>query len=98
MSRVRAPSLTLVKTQRFVDETQTGNKPTGQAYVNLGGKVVYLGKYGTEESKSQYSKVKAEWLDNRHSEKYSPAAERTNNCGNLLGISGPCGSLLCYQR
>jgi len=50
------------------------HKPTGQAYVNLGGKVVYLGKHGTEESKSEYNRVKAEWLVNRHSAKYSPQA------------------------
>ncbi len=38
------------------------HKPTGQAYVNLGGRVIYLGTYGTDKSKSQYNKVKAEWL------------------------------------
>lgn len=48
------------------------HKPTGQAYVNLGGKVVYLGPHGTEESKRKYETVKAEWLVNRHSAKYSP--------------------------
>jgi hypothetical protein len=50
------------------------HKPTGQAYVKLGGKVVYLGKHGTDESKVQYNKVKADWLVNRHSAKYSPQA------------------------
>lgn len=38
------------------------HKATGQAYVNLGGKVVYLGKYRTDESREAYSRVKAEWL------------------------------------
>jgi integrase len=50
------------------------HKPTGQAYVNLGGKVVYLGKHGTEESREAYGRVKAEWLVNRNSPQYSPNA------------------------
>lgn len=47
------------------------HKPTGQAYVNLGGKVIYLGKHGTPESRDQYNRVKAEWLVNRHLPKFS---------------------------
>ncbi|MDX1930274.1 MAG: hypothetical protein SFV81_27360 [Pirellulaceae bacterium] len=47
------------------------HKPTGRAYVNLVGKVVYLGLHGTEESKRKYEQVNAEWLVNRHSERYS---------------------------
>ncbi len=35
-------------------------KPTDQAYVDLRGKVVYLEKHGTDESKAQYNKVKTE--------------------------------------
>ena len=53
------------------------HKPTGQAYVNLGGKVIYLGEYGTDESRERYNRVKAEWLVNRHSEKFLPK----NSCG-----------------
>ena len=48
------------------------HKPTGQAYVNLGGKVIYLGEHGTDESRERYNRVKAEWLVNRHSEKFQP--------------------------
>ena len=48
------------------------HKPTGQAYVNLGGKVIYLGKHGSDESREAYNRVKSEWLLNRHSEKFSP--------------------------
>ena len=48
------------------------HKPTGLAYVNLGGKVVYLGKHGSDESLEAYNRVKAEWLVNRHSPEYSP--------------------------
>ena len=50
------------------------HKATGQAYVNLGGKVVYLGSYGTEESKERYNRLKAEWLLNRHSAAFKPAS------------------------
>ena len=42
------------------------HKPSGKAYVNLGGKVHYLGVYGTEESKEKYRAIKAEWLSNRN--------------------------------
>ena len=48
------------------------HKPTGQAYVNLGGKVVYLGQHGAEEFRRKYETVKAEWLVNRHSAEFSP--------------------------
>lgn len=48
------------------------HKPTGQAYVNFGGRVIYLGTYGTEESKEKYHRLKAEWLLNRHSPKFQP--------------------------
>jgi hypothetical protein len=48
------------------------HKPTGQAYVNLGGKVIYLGMHGTEESKERYNRVKAEWLVNRHAAQFQP--------------------------
>ena len=36
------------------------HKPTNQAYVNLGGQVIYLGAYGSEESKERYNRLKAE--------------------------------------
>ena len=41
------------------------HKPTGQAYARLNGKVVYLGKYGTPESKDRYDEVVAAWLEVR---------------------------------
>lgn len=36
------------------------HKPPGKAYVNLGGKVFYLGVHGTAESKERYRALKAE--------------------------------------
>ena len=38
------------------------HKPTGQAYVRLAGKQVYLGVYGTAESKAEYDRLIAGWL------------------------------------
>ena len=48
------------------------HKPTGCAHVRFNGKLHYLGEYGCTESKERYNRLKAEWLVNRHSEKYSP--------------------------
>ncbi len=45
------------------------HKATGQAYVRLGGQVIYLGEYGSEKSKERYARLKAEWLLNPHSVK-----------------------------
>ena len=45
--------------------------PTGQAYSRLNGKVVYLGKYGTPESKDQYDEVVAAWLEGQNSDKFT---------------------------
>ena len=50
------------------------HKATGQAYVNLGGRVIYLGTHGTEESKERSNRLKAERLVNRHSEQFQPKA------------------------
>src|SRR5262245_17302076 len=38
------------------------HKTTGLAKVRLSGRDVYLGKYGTPESRARYRKVVAEWL------------------------------------
>ena len=48
------------------------HKPTGQAYARFNGKTVYLGAYGSPESKQQYDRLKAEWLLNRHSKAFNP--------------------------
>lgn len=47
------------------------HKPTGQAYVRFSGKLYYLGTYGSAESKERYSRLKAEWLVGRHTEKFA---------------------------
>ena len=61
------------------------HKPTGQAYVNLGGRVIYLGTYDTDDSKERYNRLKAEWLVNRHSGKFQAKVS-----------AGPFVSDICY--
>ena len=38
------------------------HKSDGRAVVTLDGRDVYLGKYGTPESRAEYDRVVAEWL------------------------------------
>jgi hypothetical protein len=40
------------------------HKGSGQAVVVLGGRSIYLGKFGTTASKVEYRRVTAEWLAN----------------------------------
>jgi hypothetical protein len=68
------------------------HKPTGQAYVNLGGKVIYLGVHGTEESKERYNRVKAEWLVNRHAAQFQP----TQSAGPF--VSDLCNAFLDHAE
>ncbi len=51
------------------------HKPSGQAYVNLSGKVFYLGPHGTDESKTEYARLKAEWLVSKNAEKFVAAPD-----------------------
>jgi len=57
------------------------HKSTGQAYVNLGGQVIYLGDYGTEKSKQRYNALKAEWLVNREAFKAKARSRRAESVG-----------------
>ncbi|MGZ0169312.1 MAG: hypothetical protein ACKVHE_07135 [Planctomycetales bacterium] len=43
------------------------HKPSGQANRRLNGRIVYLGKYGTSESKDQYDEAVASWLEGQSS-------------------------------
>jgi integrase len=47
------------------------HKPTNQAYVRLNGRTIYLGTYGSDESRQRYATVKAEWLAARHDRKFT---------------------------
>jgi len=59
MSRVRIPSY-------------RKHKPTKLAVVTLGGNDIYLGKYGTTESRTEYARLVAEYLK-RKGEPVPPA-------------------------
>lgn len=53
------------------------HKPTGLAYVCLSGRMIYLGKHGSDESKAKYEELKAEWLLNRNAAKFAAGGART---------------------
>jgi hypothetical protein len=38
------------------------HKPSGRAVVSVAGRDVYLGAYGSDESRAQYDRVVGEWL------------------------------------
>jgi integrase len=42
--------------------TYCRHQPTGQAYVRLGGRMLYLGPWDSPESKAKYDRLMAEWL------------------------------------
>jgi len=46
------------------------HKPSGQAIVRLGGRMFYLGPFGSEESKTKYATLKAEWLVSKNAAKF----------------------------
>ncbi|HSZ56148.1 MAG TPA: site-specific integrase [Tepidisphaeraceae bacterium] len=47
---------------RTIDPKYRLHKSSGRAYVVLDGRPVYLGRHGTPESRSEYARVKAEWI------------------------------------
>jgi hypothetical protein len=61
------------------------HKGSGQALVQIKGERIYLGKYGSEESKDQYRRLVAEFFaggnkpDKRAETPFHPAAQITVN-------------------
>ncbi len=49
------------------------HKPSGQAVVAFGGKVHYLGAFGSPESRTEYDRLIAEWLEGGRRRSVSPA-------------------------
>ncbi|MFN0055541.1 MAG: tyrosine-type recombinase/integrase [Planctomycetales bacterium] len=47
---------------RFSKPSYLLHRPTGQARVRIGGRDIYLGKFGTPESKVAYERVIGDWL------------------------------------
>lgn len=63
------------------------HKATGQAYVKLGGKFVYLGKYGSEESRRKYEETIGAWLTNGRKPPTLRSAERAGiTVGGLFAV------------
>lgn len=60
------------------------HKGTGQAYMRIEGRMVYLGEYNSPKSLERYNRLKAEWLLNRFSPKLKQKA-----------TTGPCMADLC---
>lgn len=52
------------------------HKAKGLAYVRLNGRMIYLGPYGSPESKRAYDKLKAEWHANRHNPMFAAGPAR----------------------
>ncbi len=46
------------------------HKSSGQAIVRLGGRMFYLGPFGSEKSRQEYAKLKSEWLVSKNAEKF----------------------------
>jgi hypothetical protein len=40
------------------------HKPTGQAVVTLNGRDIYLGRFGSPESRAEYDRTIVEWISN----------------------------------
>jgi integrase len=53
------------------------HRASNQAYIRLGGRVHYLGTFGTEESRQRYRSLKAEWLVNKSAFEARNRAERS---------------------
>ncbi len=68
------------------------HKPTGQAYVNLGGKVHYLGEYNSDLSIERYNRLKTEWIANRH----LPKGKTTSS--NRTTVSDLCNAFLDHSE
>ena len=59
---------------RTLKHTYCVHKSSGRAFVKLGGKFVYLGKYGSQESKDLYDRLIGEWI--------ADAGTRADGAGN----------------
>ncbi len=51
------------------------HKSSGQAIVRLNGRMCFLGEFGSEKSKTEYARLKAEWLVSKNAEKFAAAPD-----------------------
>ena len=68
------PSNKSVVLQTYGTAFEKWRRPINKAYVKLGGQVIYLGEYRSENSKERYNRLKAKGLVNRHAAKFKRKA------------------------
>ena len=64
------------------------HKPSGRAYVRIGGKTYYLGKHGSETSRHEYDRIISEFIANGRQPFYGPDDILTGS----LTIPTACGT------
>jgi hypothetical protein len=68
------------------------HKPSGQAVVTLDGRDIYLGGYGTRESRTEFDRLLAEWLANGRRIPSPASGSGTDLCVNELALA------LCFEE
>ena len=63
------------------------HKPSGQAVVTLDGRDIYLGRYGTPQSRAEFDRLLAEWLSNGRRLPAPASAHGTDLCVNELSLA-----------
>jgi integrase len=69
------------------------HKPSGRAFVRVGGRQVWLGRHGTQESKDRYLAAVAEWVAKGRpaadTETRTPKPARPGQAADAAGSAGP---------
>src|SRR4051794_11128207 len=63
------------------------HKPSGQAVVTLDGRDIYLGLYGSKQSRAEYDRLLAEWLCNGRRLPVPASANGTDLSVNELALA-----------
>jgi len=75
------PIFTMIRSRKQLPK-YCRHKPSGRAYVRVGGKMYYLGKYGTEASKREYGRIGVP-----RSSSTNLAYDRISNAGKLYKLN-----------
>ena len=70
------------------------HKASGRAVVRINGTGIYLGFYGTKESKAEYDRIIKEWLANGRQLIFSKSARNGRNRYSLSGLPSARTSVL----
>ncbi|MFM7167866.1 MAG: hypothetical protein ACKO3T_21690, partial [Planctomycetaceae bacterium] len=71
------------------------HKKSGQARVRLNGRDIYLGPYGSEESRIRYAEVVSSAVSGAPVDPLRPSAGRAGQRGNLEPDPGPTVGEIC---